>query len=92
MKLNALLDVAQKPTGSAVLTTDTVLQLLMTAQPSNCPVYSQKRLRRLKTVPPELNAQPDVAHIQAGTAAQTTETALLLLMTVQTSDYPIYSQ
>merc|ERR1712183_487564 len=44
MKLNAQLDVAQKPTGSAVPTTDIVPPLLMTAQPSNCPVYSQKRL------------------------------------------------
>merc|ERR1712110_845771 len=35
MKLNALLDVAQKPIGSAVQTTDIVQPQLMTAQPKN---------------------------------------------------------
>merc|ERR1711936_711375 len=45
MKLNAQLDVAQKLTGSAALTTDIVPLLLMTAHPSNCPIYSQKRLQ-----------------------------------------------
>ena len=35
MKLNAQLDVAQKPTGSAVPTTDIVQPPLMTAQPKN---------------------------------------------------------
>merc|ERR1712020_420439 len=53
MKLNAQLDVAQKPTGSAVPTTDIVPPLLMTVQPSNCLVYSQKKVVKTTCGPDE---------------------------------------
>merc|ERR1719266_2603055 len=42
----------------------------MTAQPSNCPVYSQKNclLQRPPVAQMNLNAQVDVAHMPAGSA------------------------
>merc|ERR1719361_2006818 len=103
MKLNAQLDVAQKPTGSAVQTTDIVLPLLMTAHPSNCPIYSQKRLQspvarltmdaqRPPAAQMKLNAQLDVAQKLTGSAALTTDTVLPLLMIAHLSNCPIYSQ
>merc|ERR1739844_65520 len=103
MKLNAQLDVAQKPTGSAVLITDTVPPLLMIAHPSNCPIYSQKRLpspvahltmdaQRPPVAQMKLNAQLDVAQKLTGSAAQTTDTVPPLLMTAHPSNCPIYSQ
>merc|ERR1711936_888455 len=82
MKLNAQLDVAQKPTGSVVPITDTVPPPLMTAQqkksppcPKNCP-SSKPLVAQMK-----LNAQLDVAQKPTGSAVPTTDTVLPPLMT-----------
>ena len=94
MKLNAQLDVAQKLTGSAAQTTDIVPPLLMTAHPSNCPIYSQKRLQspvahltmdaqRPPVAQMKLNAQLDVAQKPTGSVVPITDTVLLPLMIVQ---------
>merc|ERR1719337_742765 len=60
MKLNALLDVAQKPTGSAVPITDTVPPLLMTAHPKKIPTLP-KKLSVVKTT-----CGPDETECPAG--------------------------
>merc|ERR1712008_28867 len=87
MKLNAQLDVAQKPTGSAVPTTDTVPPPLMTAQPKksppcpkNCP-SSKPPVAQMK-----LNAQLDVAQKPTGSVVPITDTVPPPLMTAQPSD------
>merc|ERR1712008_164029 len=93
MKLNAQLDVAQKPTGSAVPTTDTVPPPLMTAQPKNSPPCpkncpsSKPPVAQMK-----LNAQLDVAQKPTCSAVPITDTVPPPLMTAQPSDCPICSK
>merc|ERR1719418_2500 len=89
MKLNAQLDVAQKPIGSAVPTTDTVLPLLMTAQPKNSPPYQKNcLLSRPLVAQMKLNAQLDVAQKPTGSAVPTTDIVQPLLMTAQPKKSP----
>merc|ERR1719412_1572644 len=85
MKLNAQLDVAQKPTGTVVQITNTVLLPQMTAQmaPKFSKTSSRKRLPRLTVDLMKLNAQLDVAQKPTGIVAQTTNTVLLPQMTAQ---------
>merc|ERR1739848_367061 len=86
MKLNAQLDVAQKPTGTVVQITNTVLLPQMTAQmaPKFSKTSSRKRLPRPTVDLMKLNAQLGVAQKPTGTAAQITNTVQLLQMTVPT--------
>merc|ERR1719211_33697 len=85
MKLNAQLDVAQKPTGTVAQITNTVLLPQMTAQmaPKFSKISSRKRLPRPTVGLMKLNAQLDVAQKPTGTVAQITNIVLLLQMTVQ---------
>merc|ERR1712045_607883 len=93
MKLNALLDVAQKPTGSAVPTTDIVQPPLMTAQPRKSPPYPKNcLLSRPPVAQMKLNAQLDVAQKPIGSAVPTTDTVPPLLMTAQPKNSPPYQK
>merc|ERR1719361_508479 len=85
MKLNAQLDVAQKPTGTVVQITNTVLLPQMTAQmaPKSSKISLRKRLPRPTVDPMKLNAQLDVAQKPTGTVGQITNTVLLPQMTAQ---------
>jgi len=85
MKLNAQLDVAQKPTGTVAQITNTVLLPQMTAQmaPKFSKISSRKRLPRPTVDLMKLNAQLDVAQKPTGTVAQITNTVLLPQMTAQ---------
>merc|ERR1711902_67129 len=90
MRLNALLDVAQKPTGSAVPTTDIVQPPLMTAQPRKSPPSPKNcLLSRPPVAQMKLNAQLDVAQKPIGSAVPITDTVPPLLMTVQPEDSPL---
>merc|ERR1712088_267249 len=86
MKLNAQLDVAQKPTGTVVQITNTVLLPQMTAQmaPKFSKISSRKRLPRPTVAQMKLNAQLDVAQKPTGTVVLITNTVQLLQMTVPT--------
>merc|ERR1711935_1022415 len=93
MKLNAQLDVAQKPTGSVVPITDTVPPPLMTAQPDYSPPCPKNCLSSKPLVAQmKLNAQLDVAQKPTGSAVPTTDTVPPPLMTAQPSDCPICSK
>merc|ERR1739849_67138 len=84
MKLNAPLDVAQKPTGSAVPTTDIVQPPLMTAQPRKSPPYPKNcLLSRPPVAQMKLNAQLDVAQKPIGSAVPTIDIVQPPLMIVQ---------
>merc|ERR1719273_695220 len=92
MKLNAQLDVAQKPTGTVAQITNTVLLPQMTAQmaPKFSKISSRKRLPRPTVDPMKLNAQLDVAQKPTGTVAQITNTVQLPQMTAQWSISEIF--
>merc|ERR1711879_600006 len=82
MRLHAQLDAAPMPTGTAALTTSTVLPLLLTV-----PLLPRRRSSwrwqpRNSVDPMRLHAQLDVAPMPTGTAAQIMSTVLLLLLTV----------
>merc|ERR1712141_372248 len=85
MKLNAQLDVAQKPTGTVVQITNTVLLPQMTAQmvPKFSKISLRKRLPRPTVDLMKLNAQLDVAQKPTGTVAQIINTVLLPQMIAQ---------
>merc|ERR1711988_37322 len=93
MKLNALLDVAQKPTGSAVPTTDIVQPPLMTAQLKKSP-HCQKNclLSRPPVAQMKLNAQLVVAQKPIGSAVPTSDIVLPLLMTAQQKNSPPFPE
>merc|ERR1712141_204658 len=83
MKLNAQLDVAQKPTGTAVQIINTVLLPQMTAQmaPKFSKISLRKRLPRPTVAQMKLNAQLDVVQKPTGTVARITNTVQLPQMT-----------
>merc|ERR1739842_221932 len=85
MKLNAQLDVAQKPTGTVVQITNTVLLPQMTAQMAQkfSKISLRKRLPRPTVDLMKLNAQLDVAQKPTGTVAQIINTVPLPQMTAQ---------